>query len=95
MFGQRAMTLGPTKTKKDQNSGTVEDQRRFLTLLEDARKEALHCGATVEEVGEPSSPGIAFWTFIHLMRLLQTQSLDRSSERFWIFAAPHHAFPLR
>lgn len=52
---------------------TVEDQRRFLTLLEDARKEALHCGATVEEVGEPGSPGIAFWTFIHLMRLLQTQ----------------------
>ena len=58
------------------NSGTQEDRRLFLKLLEDARTEALRCGATVEEVGPAGSPGIAFWTFIHLLRLQQTKQLD-------------------
>jgi len=52
---------------------TQEDRRLFLKLLEDARTEALRCGATVEEVGPAGSPGIAFWTFIHLLRLQQTK----------------------
>lgn len=57
-------------------SGTQEDRRLFLKLLEDARTEAVRCGATVDEVGPAGSPGIAFWTFIHLLRLLQTKQLD-------------------
>ncbi|CAE6931084.1 CML12 [Symbiodinium natans] len=43
---------------------TVDDQRHFVRLLEQARLSARRGGASEEEVGLPGAPGITFWNFV-------------------------------
>jgi len=52
---------------------TVDDQRHFVRVLEDARLSARRGGASEEEVGVAGAPGITFWNFVHFLRVLQTE----------------------
>ncbi|CAE6967628.1 CALM1, partial [Symbiodinium sp. CCMP2456] len=52
---------------------TVDDQRHFVRVLEEARLSARRGGASEDEVGIPGAPGITFWNFVHFLRVLQTE----------------------
>jgi len=52
---------------------TVDDQRHFVRLVEEARSSAKRGGATEEEAGAQGSSGITYWTFVHFLRVLQTE----------------------
>eukprot|EP00930_Biecheleria_cincta_P046401 TRINITY_DN319_c0_g1_i1.p1 TRINITY_DN319_c0_g1~~TRINITY_DN319_c0_g1_i1.p1 ORF type:complete len:1076 (+),score=224.38 TRINITY_DN319_c0_g1_i1:64-3291(+) len=52
---------------------TSEDQTNWKSLVVNARRAAIKGGVPEDEVGDAKNHDIPFWTFIHLMRLYQTQ----------------------
>mmetsp|Transcript_22610 Transcript_22610/g.40825 ORF Transcript_22610/g.40825 Transcript_22610/m.40825 type:complete len:1063 (-) Transcript_22610:58-3246(-) len=57
---------------------TKEDQRRLLTLIDNARVSAAEAGIPEEECGEHGSAVVQWWVFLHLLRILIRQKEEQA-----------------
>jgi len=67
---------------------TVEDQKLLLALMDEARVAAIKGGVTEEEIGPQGLNTLSFWTFVHLLRGMQTH-MDKKKVRSFTGEAGH------